>query len=174
MNEQDPMRDALAYSALLEDLEVAIGHVRGQFEANRSMTERLASRPSGTPADTPDPDVIALGYTIHNYYNAVENYFLRIAKFFENHLDPSTWHRDLVNRMATTIEGLRPNLLTRDDLHHFHELRGFRHVFRSLYDSVLDPDKLALANRHVNPAHQAIQTAHESFTGKLRTIRDAV
>lgn len=174
MNEQQPARDASAYSALLEDLEVAIAHVRGQFDANRAMTARVDSRPSEEPTPTPDSDVIALGYTIHNYYNAVENYFLRIAKFFENHLDASTWHRDLVNRMATAIEGLRPSLLPRNDLRHFHELRAFRHVFRSLYDTVLDADKVRLANTHVAPAHHAIVASHASFTAKLRAIRDAL
>ena len=122
MNEKHPVLDALAYTALLEDLEVAMGRVRGQFDANRAMAKRVDQPPAPDAAPTPDPDVIALGYTVHNYYNAVEDYFLRIAKFFENHLDPSTWNRDLVNRMATAIEGLRPRLLLRDDLRHFHKL----------------------------------------------------
>ncbi len=45
-------------------------------------------------------DYAALAYTLHNVYCLLENYLLRIAKFFENNLDPETWHRDLVRRMA--------------------------------------------------------------------------
>ena len=45
-------------------------------------------------------DWAALGYTIHNLYNAIESYFLRIAKFFENALSPDTWHRDLIAWMT--------------------------------------------------------------------------
>jgi hypothetical protein len=45
-------------------------------------------------------DFAALGYSIANLYTLMENYFLRIAKGFENELGPSSWHRDLVRRMS--------------------------------------------------------------------------
>ena len=68
-----------------------------------------------------------------------------MAKFFENQIEGSTWHRDLVNRMGHEIPELRPALLRRDQLEHFHELRSFRHTFRSLYDRTLDPRRVKLA-----------------------------
>jgi hypothetical protein len=167
------MRDRSAYTALIEDLRVAMDHVQGQYDSNRTMSGRIERR--GAVAREPiDPDVIALAYTIHNLYNAVENYFLRIAKFFENHLEPATWHRDLVNRMAIEIEGLRPPLLSRASLPDFHELRAFRHVFRSLYDTPLDPEKVALANRRVQPAYEALAAAHREFLAKLTAVREAL
>ena len=163
------VRDREAYAALIEDLDLAISHVGGQFDRNRAMTQRV-----GTDGVPDEVDVIALGYTIHNYYNASENYFLRIAKYFENNLDMATWHRDLVNRMSVAVEGLRPSLLPRQALPHFHELRAFRHVSRSLYDTPLDPEKVALANRHVPPAHEALQQGHLDFQETMRAIRDAL
>lgn len=54
--------------------------------------------------------------------------------------------------MALSIEGVRPSLLGKDQLEPFHELHGFRHVFRAIYDSTLDPRKLAIAADHVEPA----------------------
>ena len=39
---------------------------------------------------TDELDWAALGYTIHNIYNALESYFLRVSRFFENDLPPST------------------------------------------------------------------------------------
>jgi hypothetical protein len=47
---------------------------------------------------TEELDWAALGYTIHNLYNLLKSYFLRIAKFFENSLDPLSWHGDLVQQ----------------------------------------------------------------------------
>ena len=152
------MRDRPAYTALIEDLLVAMDHVRGQYDSKRAMWRRLAQGEGASPEPL-DPDVIALAYTIHNLYNAMENYFLRVAKFFENHLEAATWHRDLVNRMAVEIEDLRPSLLSRESLRDFHELRGFRHVFRSLYDTPLDPEKVALVHRRVQPAFDALAEA---------------
>ena len=54
---------------------------------------------------TDELDWAALGYTIHNIYNALESYFLRISRFFENDLPPSTWHRELVEHMTIGDRG---------------------------------------------------------------------
>ena len=86
-------------------------------------------------------DWAALGYAVHNIYNLLENYFLRISKFFENSLDPLSWHRDrdLVQHMLLDIEGVRPALLNRGLAGRIDELRSFRHIFRNIYQSELDP-----------------------------------
>jgi len=84
-------------------------------------------------------DWAALWYTVHNIYNLLENYFLRISKFFENSLDPLSWHRDLVQHMMLDIEGVRPALLNRGLAGRIDELRSFRHIFRNIYQSELDP-----------------------------------
>ncbi len=60
-------------------------------EKNNHMTQRIANNPK---AD--EFDYSALGYTLHNLYNAFESYFLRISRFFENNLSSSGWHRQLI------------------------------------------------------------------------------
>lgn len=70
-------------------------------------------------------DWSTLGYTIHNIYNLLENYFLRVSKFFENDLDQSSWHRELVNRMTIEILDVRPKLFDRNLANKVNELRGF-------------------------------------------------
>lgn len=108
------------------------------------MTERLSNNPE------PDEfDYSALGYTLHNLYNSLESYFLRIAKFFENNIDKASWHKDLINRMMLEIEGYRPALFDRDFAAKADELRCFRHVFRSLYQSSLQPERVLLVNKRV-------------------------
>lgn len=56
----------------------------------------------------------ALGYTLHNLYNAFEGYFFRIAKFFENNISDLTWHKGLLERMTLDIDGVRPALFGLD------------------------------------------------------------
>lgn len=163
------MRDSEAYAALEQELNLAFEHVQGQYDKYRDMKRR------SEVTDAPEDLVIAaIGFAVHNLYNAIENYFLRIAKFFENQIQGERWHRDLVNRMALSIEGVRPALLDRDGLRPFHELRAFRHVFRLIYDSHLDPAKLALAEEHVPAAVEVMESAHQRYIAKIGEIRRAL
>ena len=115
-------------------------------------------------------DWAALGYTIHNIYNLLENYFLRISKFFENALDPETWHRDLIQHMTLDIEEVRPALLDRDLAGRIDELRSFRHVFRNIYQSELDSKRVELVQNRLEATLSAFREAHEAFIKKTRSI----
>lgn len=161
-------REAEDYAALIGELNLAWDHIRAQFEANRRATRRMEAAASDEFAWA------ALGYTLHNLYNAVENYFLRIAKFFENRLDSSSWHRELAERMIIPIEGLRPALLPREMLPDIHELRSFRHVFRNIYAVQLDPERVQRVNERVRRVVDGFEQAHGQFIAKLREIRDGL
>ncbi len=116
-------------------------------------------------------DWVWLGYTIHNLYNAIENYCLRVAKFFENSLDQRTWHSDLINRMQIEIPNLRPALLDRETGRLLDELRAFRHVFRNVYRSSLDSERLALTQSRVGGAVSQFGTAHAAFLQFLEDLK---
>ena len=115
-------------------------------------------------------DWAALGYTIHNIYNLLENYFLRISKFFENSLEPLSWHRDLIEHMRLDIDGVRPALLNRDLAARIDELRSFRHVFRNIYQSELDPKRVELVQQQLNPTLASFENVHKEFLKKLKAI----
>jgi len=159
-----------AYLALREDLELALEHVRSQHEDLR----RTIGRADAEFDPTDQMAWAAVGFTLHNLYNAMENYFLRVAKFFENQIEGSTWHRDLVNRMAHSVPSLRPALLDRSALPVFHELRSFRHTFRALYDRKLDPRRVRLAAENADPAMQALEEGHDRFVAALDEIAQAL
>jgi hypothetical protein len=153
-----------AFFTLIAELEGDLTLLAELFEKNRIMTAKIEkSRPD-------EFDYAALGYTIHNIYNLFENYFLRIAKFFENNLGSSAWHKELVDRMALHIEDMRPALLKREDLFVFHELRGFRHLFRNIYQSSLNVEKLLSINEKVPTATTVLKSAHTRFVDALGTV----
>ncbi len=112
-------------------------------------------------------DYVGLAYTIVNLYNLMENYFFRVAKCFENNIDRLNWRRDLVHRMALDIDGVRPALLAMGDVPLIDELRAFRHVFRHIYQSELDLDKLKLVDARTPRAMAAFRLAHGRFVDKL-------
>ena len=112
-------------------------------------------------------DYAGLAYTIVNLYNVMENYFVRVAKCFENNVDKLSWHKDLIRRMALEIDGVRPALLTLKDIPLIDELRAFRHVFRHIYQSELDTEKLMLVDSRTLKAVAAFEAAHDRFMDNL-------
>jgi hypothetical protein len=119
-------------------------------------------------------DYAGLAYTIANLYSLMENYFLRIAKCFENDVDRSSWHRDLVRRMSLSVEGVRPALLSKQEAWVIDELRGFRHVFRHIYQAELDPEKLRLVEGRTPKAIEAFTAAHGRFVATLDRLIEEV
>ncbi len=114
---------------LQEDCRVAA-------DAVHQARERMkAGAPHGPEAAT---------FHLARFFNVIEGVVLRIARLFENHIDPDAgWHAELIRRMSLDIPGVRPafwcepSLL--DDLR---ELRGFRHVVIHAYDLTIDPARV--------------------------------
>jgi hypothetical protein len=134
----------------------------------RLMKEKLAR------IEPDEFDYVALGYTLSNLYGVMEGYFLRVAKAFENRIDPSRWHRDLLDRMAIEVSGVRPAILLPAEKIAIDELRAFRHVFRHIYQGQLDVEKLSLVDRRAPAAIAAFRDAHERFLLVLDDLVRAV
>lgn len=121
---------------LIGDLERDLRALGALVAENERARERIGSGARDSL------DFAALGYTIHNIYGLMENCFFRIAKTFENHVEGEAWHRDLVRRMSIEVEGIRPSVLDEEVASGVDELRAFRHVFRNVYQSSLNPRKV--------------------------------
>ncbi len=116
-------------------------------------------------------DLMVLGACLHGLYNAIEAYFLRVAKFFENNIDETTWHRDLLDRMTLDIPGIRPALI--DDrvlAERIDELRRFRHLFRNLYKTRLHPGKLSIVDEGARNLAFDLAPAHSDFLAWLQEL----
>ena len=162
-------KNKAAFLTLISELDNNIVTLDELLCKNRTATEKLQKL---TQVD--EFDWAGLGYTIHNIYNLIENYFLRISKFFENNLPPDSWHKDLVTRMALDIPEVRPALLNKSDLPVINDLRAFRHVYRNIYQSELDIDKLKTINETVPHAVSIIKKTHGKYTKKLKQIIKAL
>ncbi len=153
------------------DLQRLIAELESDFEAFNELYGKWQMVNSKLEKITPDEfDWASVGYTLHNLYNIIENYFFRIAKMFENNLDPHRWHKDLINRMTLDIEGIRPAFMKKEESIIFNDLRAFRHVFRNIYQSSLDIDKLNLVNNKVPEIERLFTRNHEKYLLKLREI----
>ena len=161
------MKDAESLRILKSQLEADWAFILQARQENETMLTRT------NLADQDPMAVIAVAYTLHNLYTALEAYFLRVAKFFENSLDEGGWHHQLVSRMALDIPGIRPALLGGDLTEGLDELRRFRHVFRNLYKSRLQPERVAFVQRYAEPVAGSFGDCHQRFVGWLDRLIEA-
>ena len=91
--------------------------------------------------------LIVVAYRLHSLYSAFENVFRNIATSFENHLDPSSWHRQLLERMRLDLRPVRPAVIDDEAYDKLDELLRFRHLFRTGYGLKLDALRLQLVVR---------------------------
>ena len=115
-----------------------------------------------------DEQAIVVGYYLHNLYNAFESIFQSIAEAFENDIaDKSRWHSLLLRRMTLDIEGIRPRLLSDEAYQCLDELRRFRHLFRSMYASSLDVERLKLVLNKARRLETLYRTDIDRFLNYL-------
>ncbi|MEE6162292.1 hypothetical protein U9R62_13270 [Cylindrospermopsis raciborskii DSH] len=87
-------------------------------------------------------DAVLLADIFCNTYTCLETIFLRISREFENHLDDSQWHKELLRKMRIEIPGIRQALLSHHSYQLLDELRRFRHFKRYYYDFNYDWSRL--------------------------------
>ncbi len=112
----------------------------------------------------------AIGYYLHNFYNGCEGIFRAIARFFENDLEPQSWHSDLLKRMTLEIPGYRPALLDQQLFLLLEDFRGFRHKFRYSYGFELDWEKERVVALKLVPALELLQQQMEAFLQTLDAL----
>lgn len=76
-------------------------------------------------------------------YTCCETAFVRISKFFENNLDSSRLHKELLDRMTLEIPAIRPGVLTDETALVLEEFMRFRHFKRYYFEFKYDARRIA-------------------------------
>jgi hypothetical protein len=163
------MRSRESLLALVAELDGDATELERVLANNRRAWERI----QGGASDTLDWG--SLAFTLHTAYGVLENYFLRISKYFENSLPPKFWHKALVEKMALDIPGLRPALLADPEGKRMVlELLKFRDRIRNLYGEDIDPGKTREIQGIAGSFFADFPAIHETFATRLRKIAEAL
>ena len=146
---------------------------RSMLEDLAAIDEIYASLPSAPLSqDRSQEELIVVGYRLHALYNAVENILNGIARAFENTLDDrSSWHAQLLRRMRLDLSPVRPAVLDEQTYDALDELRGFRHVFRSMYRPRLRARKMSIALEKAWEMRQPLAQQLEEFLEFVRGLQ---
>ena len=139
-----------------------------------AVDEIYAALPTAPPSgEAPQEELIVVAFHLHALYTAVENIFRNIARAFENTLDETAgWHTELLRRMRLDLSPVRPAVIDDSTFEALDELRGFRHVFRSVYRLRLDPRRLSIVFDFAWRMRQPLATQIDDFLAFVRGLRE--
>jgi hypothetical protein len=113
---------------------------------------------------------IVIAELMVDYYTCAETLFLRTSQFFENNLDATRWHSDLLEKMTLHIEGVRNPVVSDETARNLGELLKFRHFRRYYFELEYDWDKLDYLQKVFNRVTEHLPSDLDSFRSFLRQL----
>ncbi|HUT20615.1 MAG TPA: hypothetical protein VM366_15775 [Anaerolineae bacterium] len=115
------------------------------------------------------------GGILHDFYSAVERIFQHIAVQIDGDLPSSSdWHVQLLQRMATPIEAVRPAVIDHETARKLDEYLRFRHLFRHIYGFDLQWERCQPLLRHLPALAETLVQRLTEFDTFLRTLEGGI
>jgi len=115
--------------------------------------------------------VQGVALVLHDFYNAAESIFKRVASELGEGLPQGgEWHAVLLRNMTLRIPTLRPPVIREETAYMLDEFRGFRHRVRHAYGFTLRWPMLRGLLDQFSEAHQALITDARQFVGFLKSM----
>ena len=105
-----------------------------------------------------------------SFYTCVETAFLRISQLFENTLDTSRWHEQLLKAMTRTIPSVRERVISDTSYTALSELRRFRHFKRYYFAFDYDWDRLELVRAKYLACRAPIRAELAAYSAYLQRL----
>jgi hypothetical protein len=127
-------------------------------------------------ADWPEAvRVRTAGGILHDFYSGVERIFRHIATRIDKDLHSGTdWHLQLLQRMATDVEAVRPAVIDRETARKLDEFLRFRHLFRNIYGFDLEWERCRELFSELPVVMAALEQQLAAFDEFLRTLEQGV
>lgn len=150
--------------AEIENELTHLEHIKSQVEEARSRFGDAAPNGLGLQG-------VAL--VLHDFYNAAENIFKRIASELGEGLPQGgEWHAILLRNMTLRIPTLRPPVIRKETASLLDEFRGFRHRVRHAYGFTLRWSTLRGLLAEFDGAYQALVADVQQFVAFLRAVAE--
>jgi len=152
---------------LIAELENELAHL----ERIQAQVQDARSRFGDTEPD--EFRVQGVGLVLHDFYNAAENMFKRIAsELGEGVPQGGEWHAILLRNMTVRIPTLRPPVIRAETASLLDEFRRFRHRVRHAYGFTLRWSTLHGLLLEFDEAHQALVADARQFVTFLKAMTE--
>ena len=107
-----------------------------------------------------------------SFYTCLETAFLRISQFFENALDSSRWHEQLLRAMTRTIPSVRERVISDASYAAHSEWRRFRHFKRYYFAFDYDWDRLELVRAKYLACRAPVRAELAAYSADLQRLAE--
>lgn len=111
-----------------------------------------------------DSLISALTLYLENFYMGVERVFRLIANKLDQIIPTGeSWHIQLLKQMSLELHPIRSAVISQETYEKLNELRGFRHVARSLYAYDLEPRRVIQLSKNVEKCYEIFMLDISTF-----------
>lgn len=143
--------------AFARRLAAEIAH---ELERLEQLREELAAAPRADDTFT----LRARGSMLHDFYGGIERVFVRIAEELNGGVPQGEqWHRQLITDMSLEIAGVRPAVIDTAVAEELADYLRFRHVFRNVYGSLLEAERM-------RPLEERLPDVLTAFVTQIRAF----
>ncbi len=132
------------------EMDVLIGEITKSISLLNKINEKYLSFSEKRNVFPDNFDLVVLAEIITDFYTCLETAFVRISKAFENNLEKSKWHANLLERMVIEIPGIRKALLTDRSYNILKEIMRFRHFKTYYFELEYDKDRIDFIEKKYN------------------------
>ena len=135
-----------------------------EIEHELERLEQLRQELADAPRDDDTFTLRARGSVLHDFYNGIERVFIRIAEELNGGVPQGEqWHRQIVTDMTLKIPGVRPAVIETDLARQLGDYLRFRHVFRNVYGSLLEAERMRPLEERLPDVLTAFRTQIRAF-----------
>ena len=156
----EPANRILALAAELDAALPVLDRINGFYDEFHQRSESRRST----------EDAIIVSDVFVSFYTCVETAFLRISQLFENALDSSRWHEQLLRAMTRTIPSVRERVISDPSYTALSELRRFRHFKRYYFD--YDWDRLELVRAKYLACRTPVRAEIAAYSAYLQRLAE--
>jgi hypothetical protein len=117
-------------------------------------------------------NAIILSDIFVNFYTCIETVFFRISQYFENSLDNTKWHKDVLRKMTLDVPGIRERVISDNTYRDLEEILRFRHFKRYYFEFNYDWDRLELVRKKFLSARVSVDEELNAFKEYLYTLAE--
>ena len=158
----EPVNRILALAAELDAALPVLDRINGFYDQFHQRSESRRST----------EDAIIVSDVFVSFYTCVETAFLRISQLFENALDSSRWHEQLLRAMTRTIPSVRERVISDASYSALSELRRFRHFKRYYFAFDYDWERLELVRGKYLACRAPVRAELAAYSAYLQRLAE--